>query len=117
MMNKIFTKQKAPLFNRAGYLLVLQPLKLGVVWEIQQDLGVDATEKIRNYCIFGGVPFYYELLEKWGIKNAVNNLFFEVAAPLREEGQNVLRQEFGASYKKYFSIIEAIGAGVVNGAK
>jgi AAA+ ATPase superfamily predicted ATPase len=117
MMNKIFTEQKAPLFNRAGYLLVLQPLKLGVVWEIQQDLGVDATEKIRNYCILGGVPFYYELLEKWGIKNAVNNLFFDVAAPLREEGQNVLRQEFGASYKKYFSIIEAIGAGVVNGSE
>jgi AAA+ ATPase superfamily predicted ATPase len=117
MMNKIFTEQKAPLFNRAGYLIVLQPLKLGVVWEIQQDLGVDATEKIRNYCILGGVPFYYELLEKWGIKNVVNNLFFDVAAPLREEGQNVLRQEFGASYKKYFSIIEAIGAGVVNGSK
>lgn len=117
MMNKIFTEQKAPLFNRAGYLIVLQPLKLGVVWEIQQDLGVDATEKIRNYCILGGVPFYYELLEKWGIKNAVNNLFFDVAAPLKEEGQNVLRQEFGASYKKYFSIIEAIGAGVVNGSE
>ncbi len=117
MMNKIFTEQKAPLFNRAGYLIVLQPLKLGVVWEIQQDLGVDATEKIRNYCILGGVPFYYELLEKWGIKNVVNNLFFDVAAPLREEGQNVLRQEFGASYKKYFSIIEAIGAGVVNGSE
>ena len=114
MMNKIFTLQKAPLFNRAGYQLVLQPLALQVVWEIQNDLNVEATEKIRNYCILGGVPFYYELLERRGIKNdVVNDLFFDVAAPLKEEGQNVLRQEFGIAYKKYFSIIEAIGAGVV----
>jgi uncharacterized protein len=117
MMNKIFTQQKAPLFNRAGYQLVLQPLTFKVVWEIQHDLGVGATEKVSNYCILGGVPFYYELLDKRGGKNMVNSLFFDVAAPLKEEGQNVLRQEFGAAYKKYFSIIEAIGAGVVSGSE
>lgn len=117
MMNKIFTRQKAPLFNRASYQLLLQPLTVEVVWEIQEYLDVDALEKIRNYCILGGVPFYYELLEKKGIANPVNDLFFDVAAPLKEEGQNVLRQEFGASYKKYFSIIEAIGAGVVTGSE
>jgi uncharacterized protein len=117
MMDKIFTRQKAPLFNRAGHQLVLRPLTLKVVWEIQRDLGVEATEKISNYCLLGGVPFYYELLEKRGIRNIVSSLFFDVAAPLKEEGQNVLRQEFGASYKKYFSIIEAIGAGVVSGSE
>jgi AAA+ ATPase superfamily predicted ATPase len=47
----------------------------------------------------------------------VNELFFDVAAPLKEEGQNVLRQEFGQGYKKYFSIIEAVGAGVVSGSE
>jgi AAA+ ATPase superfamily predicted ATPase len=117
MMNKVFTQQKAPLFNRAGYHIVLQPLPPRVVWEIQEDLGVEATEKISNYCILGGVPYYYELLEKRERRDVVNDLFFDVAAPLREEGQNVLRQEFGAAYKKYFSIIEAIGAGVVSGSE
>ncbi len=121
MMNKIFTRQKAPLFSRAGYHIVLQPLPLKVVWEVQEDLGVGATEKISNYCILGGVPYYYELLERLGRgrggADVVNDLFFDVAAPLREEGQNVLRQEFGAAYKKYFSIIEAIGAGVVSGSE
>jgi uncharacterized protein len=117
MMDKIFTRQKAPLFNRAGYQMVLQPLSLKVTWEIQQDLGVKATEKVSNYCILGGVPYYYELLTKRDTKEVVNSLFFDVAAPLKEEGQNILRQEFGASYKKYFSIIEAIGAGVVSGGE
>ena len=117
MMDKIFTRQKAPLFNRAGYQMVLQPLPFKVVWEMQEDLGFKATEKITNYCILGGVPYYYELLTKRGPEEAVNNLFFDVAAPLKEEGQNVLRQEFGGAYKKYFSIIEAIGAGIVSGSE
>ena len=117
MMDKIFTRQKAPLFNRAGYQMVLAPLSFKVVWEMQEDLGFKATEKVTNYCILGGVPYHYELLAKRGSEEAVNNLFFNVAAPLKEEGQNVLRQEFGGAYKKYFSILEAIGAGIVSGSE
>jgi AAA+ ATPase superfamily predicted ATPase len=121
MMNKIFTQQKAPLFNRASYNMVLQPFSLKVVWEIQTDLKIDTIEKIKNYCILDGIPHYYELLEKrtkhGNTDDIVYKLFFDVAAPLKEEGQNVLRQEFGAAYKKYFSIIEAIGAGVVSGSE
>ena len=86
MMDKIFTRQKAPLFNRAGYQMVLQPLPLKVVWEIQQDLRIKPTEKISNYCILGGVPYYYELLTSRGSVEPVNTLFFDVAAPLKEEG-------------------------------
>ena len=108
MMNRIFTLKKAPLFNRAGYQIVLQALPIKVVWDIQTDLGIGATEKISNYCILGGIPYYYELLQKRGKTDTVRELFFDIAAPLKEEGQNVLRQEFGISYKKYFSIIEAI---------
>ncbi|MFH0971270.1 MAG: ATP-binding protein [Candidatus Micrarchaeota archaeon] len=118
MMDRIFTRQKAPLFNRAGHVLILQPLPIRVIWKMQSDLGVkSAAEKIRNYCLFGGVPFYYELLEKHGTKDPVKELFFDAAAPLREEGQNILRQEFGSAYKKYFSIIEAIGAGAVSASE
>ena len=114
MMNRLFTQQKAPLFNRAGHRLLLQPLSFKIIWEIQRDLGIGAQDKIRNYCILGGVPYYYELLEKQGTRDVVDGLFFDVAAPLKEEGQNVLRQEFGSAYRKYFSIIEAIGGGLVS---
>ena len=118
MMNKIFTHQKAPLFNRASYNIVLQPFPLNIVWKIQTDFAIGATDKIKNYCILGGIPYYYELLEKRiNRDDIVYDFFFDVAAPLKEEGQNVLRQEFGTAYKKYFSIIEAIGAGVVSGSE
>ncbi|MEW6528306.1 MAG: ATP-binding protein [Candidatus Micrarchaeota archaeon] len=116
MMDKIFTKRKAPLFNRATLKFILQPLKAGVIWAIQRDLGISNPEKqIENYCIFGGIPYYYELYELLNnpsIKKA-ENLFFGIGQ-LREEGQDILRQEFGAAYKKYFSILEAIGNGLVS---
>jgi hypothetical protein len=118
MMDRIFTVQKAPLFSRAGYSMILQPLPLKVVWMMMDDLGIESsTEKIRNYCIFGGVPYYYELIETRGKGDIVNDLFFDVAANLKDEGQNILRQEFGRAYKKYFSIIEAIGAGLVSSSE
>ncbi|MBI5177173.1 ATP-binding protein [Candidatus Micrarchaeota archaeon] len=118
MMDRIFTRQKAPLFNRAGYYLLLQPLPIKIVWKIQEDIGVKSVSgKVENYCVFGGIPFYYELIEKGGASNVIDRLFFDVAATLKEEGQNLLRQEFGAAYKKYFSIIEAIGAGLVSASE
>lgn len=114
MMDRIVTRQKAPLFGRAQASLVVRPLALPVVWEIQGDLGIkDPTDRIRNYALFGGVPFYYELLERTRTGDPVRELFFDVGGALREEGQNILRQEFGGAYRTYFAIIEAIGSGLV----
>ena len=118
MMDKIFTRQKAPLFNRATLKILLQPLSLNVIWAMQKDLGINSPiEKIENYCVFGGIPYYYEVLGKYAHStDAIGALFFGVGE-LREEGQDILRQEFGSAYKKYFSILEAIGQGVVSGGE
>jgi AAA+ ATPase superfamily predicted ATPase len=112
MMDRIFTRRKAPLFGRAAFRLVLDPLDQRTIWEIQEgELGVtDPAQMIANYCIFGGIPYYYEVMAKQGGSSSAVDLFFDVG-PLREEGQDVLRQEFGGTYKKYFSILEAIGHG------
>lgn len=111
MMNQIFTQQKAPLFNRATFNIIVEPLEPLITFKIQKDLGIhDPEQQITNYCLFGGIPYYYEVIEKHGQKTQTEKLFFDVG-PLREEGQNILRQEFGAAYKKYFSILEAIGSG------
>jgi AAA+ ATPase superfamily predicted ATPase len=113
MMDKIFTKQKAPLFNRATAKIILPPLKPTTVWKIQADLKNTRPEKqIETYCIFGGVPYYYEILENQQ-SDVIDSLFFGVGQ-LHEEGQDILRQEFGSKYKKYFSILEAIGNGLVS---
>lgn len=114
MMDKIFTKQKAPLFNRATAKIILPALKPAIIWRIQNDLGIThQDDQIENYCIFGGVPYYYEILEDQTQKGLIDSFFFGVGQ-LREEGQDILRQEFGSTYKKYFSILEAIGNGLVS---
>lgn len=118
MMDKIFTRRKAPLFNRASLKILLQPLSLSVVWSVQDEIGVkEPVKKIENYCVFGGIPYYYEVLGKYSPESdAVKMLFFGVGE-LREEGQDILRQEFGSAYKKYFSVLEAIGAGLASGSE
>ena len=114
MMEDIFTRQKAPLFNRASFKILLEPLKPEFVWQMQSEIGInEPVQKVMNYCVFGGVPFYYTILEKYKGKINIADLF-SGTGQLREEGQDVLRQEFGRSYKKYFSAMEAIGAGVVS---
>lgn len=118
MMNRLFTAKKAPLFNRASNTLNLEPLEFATVKQILSDFEVTSTqEQVSYYCIFGGIPFYYVLVEKLenrSFTNAVNALFFDVAAQLKEEGENVLRQEFGNAYTKYYAILEAISAGYVS---
>jgi len=118
MMDRIFTKQHAPLFNRATHKILLEPLQPKVVWAMQKDMGItDPAQQITNYCVLGGIPYYYEILEKNDPRaTPVENLFFGVGQ-LREEGQDILRQEFGSAYKKYFSILEAIGNGLVSGSE
>lgn len=118
MMNRLFTIKKAPLFNRATNTLSLEPLSFKTTTEILADFGVkSALEQIRFYCVFGGVPFYYVLIEKVDnrvFEDVVNALFFDVGAQLKEEGENVLRQEFGNAYVKYYAVLEAISAGYVS---
>jgi len=114
MMEKIFTVQKAPLFNRASFKIILDPLEFNFVFDMQDEIGIkDPVKKVINYCIFGGIPYYYEVIEKFGGHASIENLFFGIGQ-LREEGQDILRQEFGSKYKKYFSILEAIGSGLVS---
>ena len=117
MMEKITTRKRAPLFNRATATLNIGEMQFDTVVEILNDIGIkDPKEQISYYCVFGGVPYYYILLEKIGksaFANAINVLFFDAGAQLHEEGENILRQEFGNAYAKYYAILEVIHSGHV----
>jgi AAA+ ATPase superfamily predicted ATPase len=118
MMNRLFAAKKAPLFNRATNTINLQALSFRTMVEVLTDFGVLLpTQQVSFYCVLGGVPFYYVLVEKLenrSFENALNSLFFDVGAQLKEEGENILRQEFGNAYAKYYAILEAISAGYVS---
>ena len=118
MMKRLFASKKAPLFNRATMTINLEKFSFEIVAGLLSNIGViSPSEQVSYYCILGGVPYYYMLLERLegpSFKGAVESLFFGVGAQLREEGENVLRQEFGNAYVKYFAILEAINAGYVS---
>ncbi len=114
MVNRMFTSSKSPLFGRTDMVLFLKELDFRTVREICRDMGIGFKDSIVFYSIFGGMPRYYELLEKSGEKRPerfIKEMFFDDLAPLKYEGSLVLRNEFGGEYRTYFSIMEAISSG------
>lgn len=111
------TAGKSPPLNHATATLNLKPLTLRTAIEILNDLGVDSPQQqIGFYCIFGGIPYHYKLIEKLAnrsIEGAVSALFYEFGAQLCEEGDAILRPAFGSSYARYYAVLEAIGGSSV----
>ena len=114
MVNRLFTSSRSPLFGRADMVLHLRELDFGTVVEISRGMGFSFYDAVRLYSIFGGMPRYYELMERAGkkrVEKTIEEMFFNEFAPLRNEGSLVLRNEFGGEYRAYFSIMEAIASG------
>jgi hypothetical protein len=112
LMKHLFKDYKTPLFGRLDALFNLKPLQYDVCKDILMDLEISTFVEI--YSIFGGVPKYYELLEKVNdrkLMNIISEQFLDIGAPLLDEGTNILISEFGTQYRIYFSIIEAIASG------
>lgn len=112
LMKHLFKDYKTPLFGRSDALFNLKPLHYDVCKDILMDLEISTFVEI--YSIFGGVPKYYELLEKVNdrkLMNIISEQFLDIGAPLLDEGTNILISEFGTQYRIYFSIIEAIASG------
>ncbi len=116
LMKKILGDYSYPLYGRADIMMKLPPLDMGTVMEILSDIGVkDIAEIIRFYAVFGGVPKYYEYIDRFktlDFEIAMKTMFFDRRIPfLKDEGKTVLISEFGGEYKIYFSILEAIASG------
>jgi len=116
LMKKILGDYSYPLYGRADIMMKLPPLDMGTVMEMLYDIGVkDISEKIKFYAVFGGVPKYYEYIDRFktlDFESAIKTMFFDRRMPfLKDEGKAVLISEFGGEYKIYFSILEAIASG------
>ncbi len=115
MMKHIFMDAKEPLYGRTTGIMRLRPLKFSKIYQILDDLGFrDFEEKVKIYSIFGGIPYYYTLLENYEIKSfedCLKILVFSPLAPLKYEVKTVLLEEFGRNYRSYFSILQSIAQG------
>ncbi len=118
LIKKIFTSSKEPLYNRANKIIEIRPFDLITQKIILKDFKLLSPKNfLVFYSIFNGMPKYFELLEdikkheKKNVNKIIKKLFCEQDAFLIKEGKNVLIEEMGKSYEKYFSVLTAIAIG------
>lgn len=118
LMEKIFRGSKEPLFGRVSHKIYLEPFSSLVIQKLLADYRIKKFSDLLNfYSAFGGVPKYYAELEnkdqlKQGdFTNVIKAMFFDGDGILKDEGYDLLSQEFGKNYQTYFSILQAIASG------
>ena len=73
------------------------------------DLPLNRQQVVESYMIFGGIPFYWSLLEKnKSLSQNIDNLFFGRNAKLKDEFQELYNSLF-AKPEVYIEIIKALG--------
>ncbi|MEW6528684.1 MAG: ATP-binding protein [Candidatus Micrarchaeota archaeon] len=116
LMKKLFKNSKEPLFGRIKKGVKLEPLKLSACFEIGEELKLKKEELVKLYFLFGGYPKYYVVLEDFNLQGKtaeeiIDALLLVKDAPLEDEVNGILSQEFGARSGVYYSILEAIANG------
>lgn len=114
-MKKIFDDKDEPLYGRATARLKIRPFNLATLKIILNDFNPQNSEEdlLALYMITGGVAKYVELLMTRGAfsKNEIVKDTLSVGSFFLDEGQEMLRDEFGKDYGNYFSILSAIATG------
>jgi AAA+ ATPase superfamily predicted ATPase len=116
LMKKMFQQSKESLYGRIKRGYKINPLSLSSCFEIGQELNLEKPELLKLHFLFGGYPKYYVAVEDFDLKGKtaleiVDYLFLSKSAPLEEEVNTILSQEFGRRSGIYYSILEAIAMG------
>ncbi len=116
LMKNFFKSSKEPLCGRIKKGFKLEPLHLESCLELGKELKLAKEELIKAYCIFGGYPKYFVAIEDFGLQGKkaeeiIDSLLLVKDAPLEDEVNSILSQEFGGRSGTYYSILEAIANG------
>ena len=116
LIKRLFKNSKEPLYGRIKKGKKLEPLTLKSCLEIGAELKLTRENLIKAYMLFGGYPKYYVALEDFSLQGKtaeemVDALFLVKDAPLEDEVNSILSQEFGGRSGVYYSILEAIATG------
>ena len=115
MMTKLFRDKKEPLYGRQTEFLKIEPFTPSVVKEILRFYHPEYSKEdlLALYTYTGGVAKYVELLMDDGATTASKMLERIVAknSYFIYEGKNMLIEEFGRDYGRYFDILKLIASG------
>lgn len=99
------------LHNRLTNQICLKPFNMKECEDYvkEMDLPLDRQQVIEGYMVFGGIPFYWSLLERnRSLTQNIDILFFGRNAKLKDEFQELYMSLF-AKPEVYVEIIKALG--------
>lgn len=115
MMTKLFRNHQEPLYGRQTNFFNIEPFAPSVLKEIigTYNAHASAEDLLMLYSLTGGVAKYVELLMDGGPVDAENMLerVLEKNSYFIPEGKNMLIEEFGRDYGRYFDILKLIANG------
>ncbi len=109
MMQNMILSQGEPLFGRAAAVLNIRPIPLPY---LQKGLNLDAIETIEEYCVWGGVPRYWELREEYPtLRDAIRGMLLGPLTVLYDEPKKLFLDDMNVTVQS-----ESLMAVVAGGA-
>ncbi|NOT62743.1 MAG: ATP-binding protein [Acidobacteria bacterium] len=110
MMHDLFLHRAAPLYGRATKLLNLPPMDYAAFCQACQ-LKPGQMESFEKFACVGGIPKYWEFVERGqDLVALVEALYFDFAPYMEQEPQRILRDE-GVAGLNAVAVLEAVGRG------
>ncbi len=107
---KNMVKDEGGFYNRLTRKIHLLPFSLSECLKLNDyfDLKYNKNQVAECYMIFGGIPYYWNLLDKnLSIPQNIDNLFFKESGELHDEYEALFKSLF-SSKGKHREIIEAL---------
>ena len=115
LMNIIFKNNKQPLYGRQTGEIKVTPFPPSVIKEILSTYNSAYTndDLLALYSYTGGVAEYVEMMMDAGAttKEHMTEKFVAKNSYFIYEGKNMLIEEFGKDYARYFEILQLIASG------
>ena len=115
LMNIIFKNNKQPLYGRQTGEIKVTPFPPSIVKEILSTYNLAYTNEdlLALYSYTGGVAEYVEMMMDAGAttKEQMTEKFVAKNSYFIYEGKNMLIEEFGKDYARYFEILQLIASG------
>lgn len=115
LMNIIFKNSKEPLYGRQTGELKVEPFRTKELKEILSTYNPAYTsdDLLALYSYTGGVAEYVEILMDAGAadRTSMQDIIIKKNSYFIYEGRNMLIEEFGKDYDKYFEIMSLIASG------
>jgi hypothetical protein len=111
-MNNKVLHARGGLHNRVSHIINLQPFTLAESQEFLSAKGVVMSQKdiLEAYMVFGGIPFYLDLLDgRFSLAQNVGRLCFSAAGRLKNEFDDLYASLFRRP-EPYVSVVTALGA-------